>query len=72
MSEASTKEPFSDAEPQWPIKSPPASDDESDDSSMQSPNNSQSPSPSDSGSEEVDDGKVVLDIDRVNVTFSTS
>jgi len=58
------------AEPKWPIKSPPVSDEESDE-----PTNSSSSSAFDlysNGDDESDAEKVVLDVDRVDVTFSTS
>ena len=48
---------FDNAEPKWPIRSPPTSEEDSDETT---------------GSPDTDDENIVLDVDKGAVTFSTS
>jgi hypothetical protein len=65
-----------DAAPKWPFKRPPSSDVESDEESEGDSSNASSAStPSRSLSAmggHSESGQLILDVDRVNVTFSTS
>jgi hypothetical protein len=60
------------ASPKWPIRSAASPDSDSDDeSSNDSSESTPSRSPSANGNGN-DDGHLILDVDRVNVTFSTA
>lgn len=61
-----------DAMPKWPIKSPPPSDVESEDDSADTSSPSTPSQASSISGDHNEAGTLILDVDRINVTFSTA